>query len=166
LGLGDILTFLQKHFNQILAYKNPAYEFEFIGYEKDDPRLTIDIDSKEVDTWKTLNEKRAEKGLDAIDLAKVKNPADLPMNVQAVQLFQSQQGMSGMGGGDPFDGEGFDGENADGGEAVGEPESAENEGDGAGPEGEAGGGGWGGLEAQHSGGQVEKSLGGRVRIVI
>jgi hypothetical protein len=171
LGLGDILTFLQKHFNQILAYKNPAYEFEFIGYEKDDPRLTIDIDQKEVDTWKTLNEKRVEKGVEPIDLTKVKNPADLPMNVQAVQLWQSQHGMGGGIGGDPFDGEGegFDegeaDENADNDEAGEDTEGAGDEDGGTEPEGEAGGGGWDDIEAQH-GGEVKKSLGGTVRIVI
>ena len=48
-----------------------------------------------------LNEKRAEKGLNPIDLSKVENPADLPMNVQLVQLFQSQnaEGDMGMDGG-------------------------------------------------------------------
>jgi hypothetical protein len=60
------------------------------------------LDEKEVRTWKSINEKRAEKGLDPIDLSKVENPADLPMNVQLVQLFQSQNaegdmGMDGMG---------------------------------------------------------------------
>ncbi len=101
LGLGDILTFLQKHFNQILEYKNPDYVFEFVGYEKDDLRLVAEIDKSEVDTWKSLNEKRAEKGMEPLDLTKIENPADIPMNVHAVQLYQAQQ-QGGMGG-NPFD---------------------------------------------------------------
>ena len=51
-------------------------------------------------TWKTVNEKRAEKGLEPIDLSKVENPADLPMNVQLVQLYQSQNAQDGMDGAD------------------------------------------------------------------
>ena len=175
LGLGDCLTFMQKHFNQILEYKNPAYVFEFVGYEKDDLKLVSDIDRIEVDTWKTLNEKRTEKGMDAIDLTSVKNPADIPMNVQAVQLWQSQQGMGGGGmGGSPFEmgdedfEEGEEGENAEdsenepgtkgeaggGNEAAGEPQGGENE---------AGSSEWDAIESA-----VNKSQGswGAVRIVI
>ena len=57
LGLGDLLTFLQKHFNQIVQYKNPDFSFEFVGYEKDNLKLVSDIDSAEIGAWKTLNEK-------------------------------------------------------------------------------------------------------------
>jgi hypothetical protein len=166
LGLGDLLTFMQKHFNQILQYKNPSYEFEFVGYEKDDAKLVSDIDKSEVDTWKTLNEKRAEKGVDPIDLTTVKNPADLPMNVQAVQLWQSQQGMS-MGGEDsPFDmtDEDFDEEEGEEGGEAGQQKAEPR----AGSEDEStGGDGWDEIEAQH-GGAIKKSLGIRdtVRIVI
>ncbi|MDR1230041.1 MAG: phage portal protein [Spirochaetaceae bacterium] len=167
LGLGDILTFLQKHFNQILRYKNPDYEFEFAGYEKDDPKIMLDIDRGEVDTWKTLNEKRVEKGVEPIDLANVKNPADLPMNVQAVQLWQTQQQ---GGGGSPFgmgdedfeDGDGGTGEDAETGGGNSEDGGAE-------PERKNNGGadgGWDEIEAQHGTGEVKKSLGGTVRIVI
>ena len=101
LGLGDLLTYLQKHFNRILEYKNPDFEFEFVGYERDDPKLVSDIDREEIGAWKTLNEKRIEKGMDPIDLTTTKNPADLPMNPYAVQLFQSQQAMGGGMGGMP-----------------------------------------------------------------
>jgi hypothetical protein len=175
LGLGDLLAFLQKHFNQILQYKNPAYIFEFVGYERDDPKLTSDIDREEVGVWKTLNEKRAEKGAEPIDLTKVKNPADLPMNVQAVQLWQSQQGMGAMGGDEsPFDIEGEDfeegsDEQSDGDEGEEGPGTSRGEDDTAGGEEEdAEGGGWDDIEAQHGGTAVKKSLGsqGAVRIVI
>jgi len=156
LGLGDLLTFLQKHLNQILQQKNPKYCFEFVGYEKDDLKLVAEIDKSEVDTWKTLNEKRTEKGMEAIDLTSVKNPADIPMNVQAVQLWQSQQQGMGMGmGGSPFDGEdeGFEeGEAGEGEESAKAPVSNE---------------GWDEIEAEQ-GEQVEKSLNkkGYVRIVV
>jgi hypothetical protein len=170
LGLGDLLTFLQKHFNQILQYKNPAFVFEFVGYEKDDPKLTSDLDRVEVDTWKTLNEKRAEKGAEPIDITKVKNPADLPMNVQAVQLWQSQQGMVGMGGGSdsPFDtGDDDFEEDAGGEEEEGEEESGGSEQSESETE-SAGDNDWNEIETEHGGGAIKKSLGSRgaVRIVI
>ena len=98
--LGDLLVFFESYINKIIAKINPDYVLEFVGYEKDNPNTIADLDEKEVRTWKTVNEKRAEKGLDPIDLEKVENAADLPMNVQLVQLFQSQQTMNddGMGG--------------------------------------------------------------------
>ena len=98
--LGDLLVFFESYINKIIAKINSDYVLEFVGYEKDNPNTVADLDEKEVRTWKTVNEKRAEKGLDPIDLEKVENAADLPMNVQLVQLFQSQQAMNddGMGG--------------------------------------------------------------------
>ncbi|MDR2072330.1 MAG: phage portal protein [Spirochaetaceae bacterium] len=178
LGLGDLLTFLQKHFDQILRYKNPAYVFEFVGYEKDDPKLTLDIMEGEVRSVKALNEKRSEMGLEALDITKIKNPADLPMNPQVIQAWQSLQGMGGMGGDSPFDmgeddfEESGDGEDAGGGDGEEDPEEAGKERGGteqAETGGEsAGGGGWDEIEAQHGGAAVKKSLGsvGTVRIVI
>ena len=172
LGLGDLLTFMQKHFNQILQQKNPDYCFEFVGYEKDDLRLVSEIDKTEVDTWKTLNEKRMEKGIDPIDINKVENPADLPMNVQVVQLWQAaKQGDMMGGGGSPFgmsDGEEFEGgEGIEGGEA---PDGGDSEGGDApqGNDSEGGdGSGWDAIESQ-GGGAVNKSMSGRrvVRIEI
>lgn len=99
--LGDLLVFFEAYMNKIISKVNPEYVLEFVGYEKDNPNTVADLDEKEVRTWKSVNEKRAEKGLDPIDLSKVENPADLPMNVQLVQLFQSQnaEGDMGMDGG-------------------------------------------------------------------
>jgi hypothetical protein len=96
--LGDILVFFESYLNKIIAKINSDYVLEFVGYEKDNPNTVADLDEKEVRTWKTVNEKRAEKGLDPIDLSKIENPADLPMNVQLIQCFQGQQAQDGMGG--------------------------------------------------------------------
>ena len=150
LGLGDLLTFLQKHFNQILQYKNPDYIFEFTGYEKDSPKIITEIDKSEIETWKTLNEKRIEKGAQPIDFSKVENPADLPMNGQVVQIWQTQKAQSGMGGGledsGDFDDECFEEDFDEGGE------TADDE-------------AWGEIE---EGGEVNKSLGAAqaVRVVV
>jgi hypothetical protein len=122
----------------------------------------MDIDKSEVETYKSLNEKRAEKGQEALDFTKIKNPADLPMNSYAIQAWRDLQqsnspfgdmgGMNDMGEGGDFE---QDDENAAAGE---EAESGADE--------EA----WGELEDQQGeGGQtVEKSLARKqvVRIVI
>ena len=99
--LGDLLTFFESYMNKIVRKINPEYVFEFVGYERDDPSSIADLDEKECRTWKSINEKRAEKGLDPIDLGEIKNGADIPMNVQLVQLLQAAQaqaGGDGMGG--------------------------------------------------------------------
>jgi hypothetical protein len=117
--LGDLLVFFESYMNKIIAKLNPDYVLEFVGYEKDNPNTVADLDEKEVRTWKTVNEKRAEKGLDPIDLEKVENAADLPMNVQLVQLFQSQQAQDDMGGDMGDFGGGEDGGFDEGGEDAG-----------------------------------------------
>lgn len=85
--LGDTLSFLQDYVNRILDIAYPEYQLEFVGYEKDDPKAIVDIDKAETEAYKTLNEKREEKGLKKLDA----DWADIPMNPQAVQLFQSAQ---------------------------------------------------------------------------
>jgi hypothetical protein len=95
--LGNILGYLQAYLNRIIAKVNENFELEFVGYEREDPKEALELDKMELETIKSLNEKREEKGLKAIDLTQIKNPADLPMNQQVVQLFmQSQGGMSGL----------------------------------------------------------------------
>lgn len=99
LVLGDVLSFFEDYINKIVEKINPEYKFEFVGYEKDDPSTIADLDEKECRTWKSVNEKRIEKGLKPINLEKIKNGADIPMNVQLVQLLQSQMAQGGMGDG-------------------------------------------------------------------
>jgi hypothetical protein len=153
LGLGDLLSFLQKHSNKIVQYKNPDFSFEFIGYEKDNLKLVSDIDKAEVDTWKTLNEKRLEKGFELIDLTKVDNPADLPMSPQVVQLWQGSKMGGGMDGGDFDMGE----------EASEDSQDSESGEDGNDDE-------WGASESQLDGTAVNKSMTGHrhkvVKIII
>lgn len=127
--LGDLLVFFESYINKIIAKINPEYVLEFVGYEKDNPNTVADLDEKEVRTWKSVNEKRAEKGLDPIDLSKVENPADLPMNVQLIQCFQSNQAMNddGMGGDMGDFGGGEDGGFDEGGEDAGFEETETEE---------------------------------------
>lgn len=92
--LGDTLSFLQDYVNRILDIAYPDYQLEFVGYEKDDPKAIVDIDKAETEAYKTLNEKREEKGLKKIDA----DWADIPLNPQAVQLFQAAQANAQQGG--------------------------------------------------------------------
>jgi hypothetical protein len=143
LVLGDILGFLQKHFNQIIAYKNPDYEVEIIGYEKADPRLSMDIDKSEVETFKTIDEKREEKGLEPFN----KPWSQVPMNAHAVQMVINEQQ------GSPF-GEDMGDEGGDFGEEEDEDGEDTGEEGGNGP-------GWDELEQQGDGEAerpVEKSI--------
>jgi hypothetical protein len=147
--LGDVLGWLQKHFNQILGAKNPDYELEIVGYERDDPKLGMEIDRAEVGTWKTIDEKRIEKGQEPFK----KSWSEIPLNPYVIQVLGQEQsgGMfGGMGGPEGMD---F------GDEEAGETEDAGEEGDG---------GGWDELESRHEGGEVEKSLNRKdfVRIVV
>jgi hypothetical protein len=158
--LGDILGFLQKHLNQILEMKDQDYEIEIVGYEKDDARLTADIDREEIGSWKTIDEKRMEKGEEPFN----KPWSQIPLNPYAIQLLNQDQ--AGPFGGGMEDGFGEDGEEEH------EEDAGENE-----EPGEEGGGGNGpGWEEMENGegdaaGEdepVKKSLNKRrfVRIVV
>lgn len=97
--LGDTLSFLQDYLNKIVEQINPEYTLEFVGYEIPDPKVISDLDKSETESWKTLNEKREEKGFKKLDA----DWADIPLNPQAVQCFQAAQANSQMGGGDMGD---------------------------------------------------------------
>jgi hypothetical protein len=156
LVLGDMLGFLQKHFNQIIAYKNPDYEVEIIGYEKADPKLSMDIDKNEVETYKTIDEKREEKGLEPFN----KSWSQVPMNPHAVQMAINEQG-------GPFGGDMGEDDGGDFGEEKGDAGYENGGTDENGDFGEDdGGNGWGDMQEQA--GNMGKSLNRRgvVRIVV
>lgn len=146
--LGDTLSFLQDYINRILGIAYPEYSFEFIGYEKDDLKAIVDIDKSEVEAYKTLNEKRVERGLEKLDA----EWADIPLNPQAVQLFQSAQaqqqddGGGEEGGGDAWGDYSEDEEN----DESEEGEEPENPGD----------------EEEDSADEMQKSLLGRVQNIL
>lgn len=97
LVLGDMLSFLQQYINQILEKAYPGYEIEFVGYERDDPKQILDLTKTELESFKTLNEVRKEKGLKPIEA----DWADkCPANPQFVQMYQAAQ-MDGGGMEDP-----------------------------------------------------------------
>jgi hypothetical protein len=155
LVLGDILGFLQKHFNQIIGHKNPEYELEIIGYEKTDPKLAMEVDRSEVETIKSIDQKREEKGLEPFN----KPWSQVPLNPHVIQMVMGEQQASPFGG---------DMEEDEGGD-FGEDDAGEQEdGDGTIEEGvEAGSSGWDEMEQQYAE-TTEKSLnkGRFVRIVV
>ncbi|GMO64378.1 MAG: hypothetical protein Ta2A_11860 [Treponemataceae bacterium] len=127
--LGDTLTFLQKNFNDILHQITPKFDFEFVGFEVDDPKVQLDIDKEEVNTYKTLNEKRIEKGLNPISIKDAKDPADLPLDPQVTQRWQALQAQQqgGMDGGLPPDDGGFTGGDTADEDAWGETQAPSDE---------------------------------------
>jgi hypothetical protein len=158
--LGDILGFLQKHLNQILEMKDQEYEIEIVGYEKDDARLTADVDREEIGSWKTIDEKRMEKGEEPFN----KPWSQVPLNPYVIQLLNQEQA-------GPFGGGGMEGEFGEGGEEEYEEEAGENEepgeeGGGEGPGWEEMKNGEGGADGEDE--SVDKSLNKRnfVRIVV
>lgn len=91
--LGDMLSFLQQYLNQIIEKVFPGYEIEFVGYERDDPKQILDITKQELESFKTLNEVRKEKGLKPIEAEWADK---CPANPQLVQMYQAEQ-MNGGG---------------------------------------------------------------------
>lgn len=91
LVLGDMLAFLQQFINRIIKKVFPGYEIEFVGYERDDPQQVLSLAKQELESYKTLNEVRKEKGLPPLT---AKWADECPANPQFVQMYQASQ-MSG-----------------------------------------------------------------------
>ena len=98
--LGDILTFFENYLNKIIEEAYPDFSLEFVGYEQTDLKAAADLDKTEVESYKTLNEKREEKGLERLDA----DWADIPLNPQCVQMYQASKAND-MAGGDDTDGD-------------------------------------------------------------
>lgn len=94
LVMGDILSFLQQYLNQIIEKSFPGYELEFVGYERDDPKQVLEISKGELETYKTTNEIRKEKGLAKLD---AKWADECPANPQLVQMYMSEQAQGAEG---------------------------------------------------------------------
>ena len=88
LVLGDMLSFVQQYLNKIIEKVFPGYEIEFVGYERDDPKQILDLTKGELESYKTVNEVRKEKGLPPLE-SKWAN--ECPANPQLVQMYQAEQ---------------------------------------------------------------------------
>lgn len=118
--LGDMLSYMQQYINQIVEKAFPGYEIEFVGYERDDPKQILDLTKGELESYKTLNEVRKEKGLKPI---KADWADKCPANPQLVQMYQSSQ----MDGGGMEDIEGAEEETLEGNGDFGEEEEPTGE---------------------------------------
>jgi hypothetical protein len=83
-----MLSFLQQYINQIIEKAFPGYEIEFVGYERDDPKQILELSKMEMESFKTVNEVRKEKGLKPLE---AKWADSCPANPQLVQMYQSEQ---------------------------------------------------------------------------
>ena len=119
LVLGDMLSFVQQYLNKIIEKVFPGYEIEFVGYERDDPKQILDLTKGELESYKTVNEVRKEKGLPPLES---KWADECPANPQLVQMYQAEQ-MDDSGGmedpeggadGGEWEDVGIGGENKDG----------------------------------------------------
>lgn len=68
-GLYPLLKFLQKKLNKQIVkhFYNGKYEFVFTGLDSVTRKEQAELDEKSVKTYKTVNELRAEKGMDKIE---------------------------------------------------------------------------------------------------
>jgi hypothetical protein len=93
-GLGSLLAFLSQHVNKILRKLTTEWEFKFVGLEAEDEKAKIDLYKTKIESYMTINEIRKEEGLEPL----TDSYADVVLNVQGVQIYQSQQAGGGMGG--------------------------------------------------------------------
>ena len=103
LVLGDMLSFVQQYLNKIIEKVFPGYEIEFVGYERDDPKQILDLTKGELESYKTVNEVRKEKGLPPLES---KWADECPANPQLVQMYQAEQMDDSGGMEDPEGGDG------------------------------------------------------------
>lgn len=107
--LSDTLSFLQDYLNRVIQKIFPEYMIEFVGYERDDPKAILDLTKTELETFKTVNEVRKEKGLKPLES---KWADSCPANPQFVQMYQAET-MNADEGEDMGDMEGMEGEDTD-----------------------------------------------------
>jgi len=101
-GIGNALTFLERHFQTILDEIDPQFRFVFHGFEQDDAKEMRDATKSELESSKSLNELRLEKDLKPVPF----KFADVPglQNPQYLQAYQAEVGggeEEGAPGGDP-----------------------------------------------------------------
>jgi len=160
-GLSNTLSFLESHFQKILDRFDDRFDFEFLGYEREDPKAASDLLEAELRTFRSIDDIRMQKDEKPYN----KEWSKIPLNQYVVQLIQAekQAQMGMMGGGMP----GAPG----GGEEGGQPGDPGADGPYEDPDyrdsmfGNSGAGaddGWGDPEAEPSGdsneGRTQKSI--------
>lgn len=178
-GLSSILSVFEAHMQKIIDKTGDDWvDFEFVGYERDDPKAKGDQLEMELRSYRSIDEIRKEKDLPPYN----EDWSKIPMNPSVVQMkMAAAQNEAMAGGGMP--GQGPEGDEGYKDMAFGGPEGADGAqgpGDGwedqdKGAEGAQGGGdGWGDPEAQNAwedggeeeGPKVRKSLRGDIVEII
>ena len=98
-GLSPLLRFIATMINEYVVWRiEPELEFEFVGLNINSEKEQLDLDEKQVTTFKMLNELREEYDLPKIDLESIKSPGDMVMSQVFIQAFSALQGQGEMGG--------------------------------------------------------------------
>lgn len=104
-GLGSILGFLEQHYQKILDKMDPRFDFEFVGYEREDPDAKSKLRESDLRTYKSIDELRQADGLEPFE----QKWSTIPLNPSVIQIMQMEQQekmMQGQGQeGDPEQGE-------------------------------------------------------------
>jgi hypothetical protein len=87
-GLGSMLAFIEQHLNKILRKVTEKYRFKFVGMETEDPSKVADVRTKQVGSWRTIDEIREEDGLKPFK----EDWSTIPLHPQAVQIFLEAKG--------------------------------------------------------------------------
>jgi len=111
-GLKPLLRFLQSLINDYIVYRLDAdFEFEFVGLNADSDSEALDKIGKEVKTFKTINEVRAEQDRPALPpLDQIESPGDLLLDSTLLTIWgqerqaKQQQDMMAQQGQDGGDG--------------------------------------------------------------
>lgn len=105
-GLSQTLSTLESHYQQILERIDDRLDFEFVGYERDDPKVKSDQRKADLESIKTIDELRIEADMKPFN----EDWSGMPLHPQAVAIYQAgkqaemQQTMMGAGGQAPGQG--------------------------------------------------------------
>ena len=93
-GIGNCLTWLERHLQNLLDAIDPQFKFTFYGFEQDDAQDSRDAIESQLKTFKSLNDVLKEQ-----DMPLCKEPwADIPglQNPQYTQLYMAEHGQEGQ----------------------------------------------------------------------
>lgn len=100
-GLGAILNYVEVICNKILAKITPWYVFEFTGTKNDDRKAEAELNRSEIETFRTIDEVREQRGLEKFEMPWSK----VPLNPHVMQMInadkQAEAQAQQMGGGQP-----------------------------------------------------------------
>jgi hypothetical protein len=94
-GLASTLSFLESHYQKVLDRTEDGewVDFEFVGYERDDPKLKSDQREADLRTYKTIDELRIEADLEPFG----QEWSQMPLNPSVVQMVMADKQNSMMG---------------------------------------------------------------------